>query len=166
MFDRIPPHIFWPGLVVSILSFTVVSHIALLFAINSDQGVQIEEDYYQRALAWDDLQALRKSSDDKGWTVNLYVADPTTAAPARQVTITVTDTAGAPVTGLTGDLELRRPSRSGTLSTNAFEAIPDAPGAYRCEVAIPEGGLWDFTLRARHGASDFLDEQRQNLPGV
>lgn len=54
---EIPPHIFYPGMVVGILLMSVVAHVVLLVMASSDGGPQVVPDYYEKAANWDEYQA-------------------------------------------------------------------------------------------------------------
>ena len=163
MFKRIPPHIFWPGMVVAFLGFTLVSQMILLMAARSGEGLQVEEDYYDQSLIWEEKQALKAHSQDLGWRVELSFPDEL-GSSGSVVEISIVDKANAPVEGLEGTLTLRRPSRAGTLSTHKLTRSPDKPGVYRSEAPISGAGLWDFTIETqRDGRPWFKAELRKDL---
>ena len=54
---RIPPQFLYPGIVVGILSMSVIAHIYLVVQASSDGGAQVVPDYYEKAQAWDSQQA-------------------------------------------------------------------------------------------------------------
>ena len=57
MMRRIPPQILYPGMVIGILSMSVIAHIILIVNAASDGGAQVVPDYYEKAVNWDAEQA-------------------------------------------------------------------------------------------------------------
>ncbi len=168
MTKRIPAHIFWPGMVVALLLFTVATQTALLMAAQSDGGEQIEADYYARSLKWDELQALRGQSKALGWQATLgFPAQSAPSPEGRTVEVTLKDADGAPLEALTGTLELRRPSLVGVASLEPLVAAPHRPGVYLSKAKINAVGLWDFTIHVHKSAEDptevFMAEIRQEF---
>lgn len=47
---KIAPHIFWPGLVITILLGSISSAVVLVVASRQDGGAQAIPDYYQAAV--------------------------------------------------------------------------------------------------------------------
>lgn len=137
----IPPHIFWPGLVVAFLTFSVAVQVVLLTRARSDGGAQIEEDYYDRAVGWDEQQARRVASQELGWRV--------TAAAGQDLRLTFVDRFGDPVEGLTGQVELHRPQLSKPVSVQALEPVLGQPGVYSAQAPGWAPGLWDFHIQVQ-----------------
>lgn len=57
MIKRIPPQILYPGMVIAILSMSVIAHVILIVNASSDGGAQVVPDYYEKAVNWDAEQA-------------------------------------------------------------------------------------------------------------
>lgn len=57
MISRIPPQFLYPGMVVGILTMSVLAHVYLIIQASSDGGVDVVPDYYEKAQAWDAEQA-------------------------------------------------------------------------------------------------------------
>ncbi|MEL6179028.1 MAG: FixH family protein [Myxococcota bacterium] len=162
MKNPIPPQWFWPGLIISLLLFSVGSQIWLVLASQSDHGVQIEDDYYTRALDWDITQEARQRSKALGWRVDVTLGD-LHEDGQRVVTLHVVDRDGKPVEGLQGEVDVRRPSKAGVLGTSAFEAVPGKPGTYQLKASLQQRGLWDLTLRAQRNDTRFIAEFRREV---
>lgn len=163
MFKRIPPHIFWPGMVIAFLGFTVASQMILLMASRAGDGLQVEEDYYDRAVDWEAQQDLKAHSKNLGWRVELGFPGEF-AEGGSVVEIAIVDSHNEPVEGLEGTLTLRKPSRSGAISTQKLTQAAGKPGVYRSEAPITNAGLWDFIIEIeRDEAPYFLAEIRKDL---
>lgn len=143
IFDAVPAHIRYPGMVVLFLGGTILAQVSLVRAAISDGGAQIEENYYDRAVAWDEQQEALRASDALGWKVSL--SQPTSTS----VDVIFKDKHGAPVILKDGEFTVRRPHLSQPLGTqNSIKAA--GHGTYTID--LPGGlrdGLWDFDLHVR-----------------
>ena len=155
-FDRIPAHIRYPGMVVLFLGGTVVGQVFLVNAAFSGGGPQIEQDYYERAIEYEDRQRAEQRSDQLGWSVQIEPAG------AGLITARIEDARGRPVPELNGEVVLRRPDRAGIVARRPLARVPGQPGLYRFSAPQGRHGLWDVRLRAQDPAGHKL-RQTQRL---
>ncbi|TWT97561.1 FixH [Botrimarina colliarenosi] len=147
----------WPAVVVVLLSGHVVIMMgALLLSSTRLPGGSTAPSGYAAALAWDDLQALRRASDRLGWSLELTPTDRTELNGDRHVEFTLRDAEGNPVDG--ADLSvtlyhLSRPSEpiEATLAASAAE-----PGRYEAVMRLRREGVWRVQAVATRGVERFL----------
>jgi nitrogen fixation protein FixH len=134
--DSIPAHVRYPGMVVAFLVGSVLSQVALLSAATSDGGAQVEPDYYDRAVAWDEHMERQGASARLGWTATLDLRD------GRGV-LTLTDEEGAPVAPKKVEVIVTRPHVSGVIATRELDLSAADMG-----FELPHGqpGLWDVRV--------------------
>lgn len=157
----IPPRLFWPGLVVSLLIMSITAVALTIVAATSDGGVQVVENYYEQAAAWDSTQARQAASDALGWQATLRV-EPAGAEGLRAVVVSVRDAEGRPVEGLAGTLTARRPHRSAAVATAPLVEAA-TPGVYRQALPLAAPGLWDFEIAATRAEGHFQAAIRTDL---
>ena len=73
MIGRIPPHIFWPGLIISLLSLSFAFNIVLVVKATNEDRAQILPDYYERAVDWDAQQEQELAAQRLGLGVSLHL---------------------------------------------------------------------------------------------
>ncbi len=151
----IPAHIFWPGLVVSILGLSVLANVALVLSATSDNGAQVEEDYYQQAVDWDAHRELLRESAALGWGAAVELG-----APGTGQRVTLRDRAGQPLDGATGRLLARHATQAQGLE-GALTPVPGSPGVYTSRIALDRPGLWDLTVDVEREGQRFLQVTRQ-----
>ncbi len=135
---RIPPHIAWGAFVVGLLLFSVGTSVGLMFIARAHDA-RIVPDYYHQAVQYDSLRSAQVAGDRLGWTLALAATD-------SGVAVELADSTGAPLIGLTGSVQTRRPD-----DAEAGPAVPlvqTAPGRYRAAVGLDRAGLWEVTVRA------------------
>lgn len=165
LMDRIPPHIRYPGMVVLLLSGTVISQVILFRSATQGRGLQVEQDYYARAVDWDRHVASEQASRALGWEVNVAVApDRQAAAPnLRHLDLTLHDADGKPLTDVTGTVRMRRPELATEAPPIPLVAQPDRPGVYRITTTLPRPGVFDLSLDLRRAADHYTRQQRHTI---
>lgn len=148
-------NIAWPAVIVLLLLSSVAMMAGVLVAARSDGGAQVVDDYYNRAVAWDSLASVRGASDERGWTVGVEVAEDGSAL------LSVADSTGAPVRGLSGAVIVRRPQFADALGEYAVRAAAERPGAYQFDVDASGTGIWIFDVRLRKGGLIHVAELRR-----
>ena len=142
---RLPPHIAWPLFIVGFLALGITWSISVVVASQSDGGAAVIDNYYEKAVAWDNEASLRAYSNQQGWRLAIDRID---ANPPRLV-ILITSTDGTPATGLAGTLKALRPQKSSPVLQRALTESIDTPGQYSVPFSEFTPGLWDFAIDAR-----------------
>lgn len=155
---RIPSHILYPGLVIALLSMSVVVSITLWNVAHSDGGAQVMPDYYEQAVHWDNEESVRRNSRAMNWSVRFSLED------ASQGSIVVHDEHSEPVTGLRGQVHLRRPQYADDLAVEALVPDPETAGIYRFDAPAYASGYWDIVLNAELEGQPIRLSHRQRLP--
>ena len=157
----IPAKYFWPGFVTALLTFSVGVGAVTVYAANSDGGPQVVENYDEKAANWGEELERRRNSRALGWQMSLETFEPAGASEQTRVEITLRDASGQPLTGLTGSVDLRRPSLAGVQATSKLKSVPSKPGVYRAELPVNRRGLWDFDITAERGDDLFVKTVRK-----
>jgi nitrogen fixation protein FixH len=122
-----------------------------VYAAWSDKSVSIEKKYYEKALAWDETARQRDMNAALGWKVEF------TASAARQIEITLRDSADQPIRAAKISAEVFHDARSSERSLLTF--VGDGSGTYR--VLCPDGpdGSWHLRTRIEAVKMVFTDER-------
>ncbi len=157
---KLPPHIAWPLFIVGLLTMSVVTVTITVMAARSDGGAQVIDDYYQKAVNWDETAALQAASDALGWQADVAVGP--ADADARPVEITLRDREGLPIEGAEGTIRAFRPQRAGVVAESPLMAT-ETPGLYRQTFPINQAGLWDFEIVATQDSLRFQTTIRKEI---
>lgn len=160
---RLPPHIAWPLFIVALLGMSITATVITVVLARSDGGAQIIDDYYQKAINWDEEVARQAASDALGWETQLLVAAAPSGAPSQPVEITIHDRDGRPVEHLEGTVRALRPQRSEAVAEGPLTAVPEQPGVYRNAFPIHQAGLWDFEIVADRDTLHFQTVIRKDV---
>jgi nitrogen fixation protein FixH len=151
-------------MVVGVLGLTVAGNIWVAVLAARDPSAAIEENYYDKAVAFDSRLALATRAARLGWQVAV------TASPmgADGVTLTprVLDRAGNPIPGLRVTVTARHVARAADPFTGS--GTLDANGAASVTLPMHRVGLWDVQIDAWRAGERVSKTQRLDLgePGV
>ncbi|MEO1128977.1 MAG: FixH family protein [Planctomycetota bacterium] len=147
------PHIFWPAFIVSIFMVSVVFMGILLSLATGDPNLEVEPDYYARAMSWDERQALRASSARLGWRTDI-----THEGDVLRVTVHDADDV------LVGDtirvMAFHRALRS---EAHTLEQTADEPGVFTLPLSPPKAGLWNVALEVTSGDVLYIEDVRLRI---
>ena len=158
---KLPPHIAWPLFIVGLLSMSVATVTITVGAARSDGGPQVIDDYYQKAVNWDEATALQAASDALGWEAEVVILPAIEAV--RPVEITLRDREGQPIAGAQGTVRAFRPHRARAVAEHPLVAVPKTPGLYRQAFSIEQAGLWDFEIIATQDSLRFQTVIRKEI---
>ena len=159
---RLPPHITWPLFIIGLLTMNVVTVVITVMAARSDGGAQVIDNYYQKAVNWDETAALQAASDALGWQAEIVLPpDPQQPSP-RLVDVTLHDREGQPIDGAQGTIRAFRPHRADVVAERPLTAS-ETPGLYRQSFPINQDGLWDFEIVAVQDSLRFQTVIRKEI---
>ncbi|MEL6544011.1 MAG: FixH family protein [Myxococcota bacterium] len=61
----------WPWLLAGLLLSGVAMNIAMVLRASNDPSFAVEEDYYQKAVNWDEYREQLRKSEALGWQFTL-----------------------------------------------------------------------------------------------
>ncbi len=156
----LPPHIVWPMVIVTLLLMSIGWSMWIVFAARSDGGAQVVENYYQKALDWDQRKNVILASEKLGWDVTLNFE---AAGENSQLIMSFVDADGQPISNLTGVIKAYRPQTTAVITEMALAEAQDAPGVYRLPFDNAARGLWDFEVDVSLDSIRYLKVFRKEL---
>lgn len=153
----IPSNIRYPAMIFSLLGLTLVVNIILVISINSDNGAQVVDDYYEQSINWDDYAATRSESEARHWTLDFeFERD----QPGR---LEVQGADKAPVEGLVAQLHVRRPQFAEDIALVDLLPVTGEPGVYRFENSGTKAGVWDFVVEGEYDGRPVVLQHRHTI---
>ncbi len=144
----------WPWMVVGLLLLMVVMMGVLFYSAVGDPSHVVVENYYDKAIHWDEVQAQAELDRQLGWHVELefravppeLAADPGTGKPNTLVVVQLVDSLNRPLDSLSIHLKAFFSARAGRV----FEAdLQPVAGGYGAAFRLGPPGVWEFQLEAR-----------------
>ncbi|MCG3172614.1 MAG: hypothetical protein GMKNLPBB_00768 [Myxococcota bacterium] len=151
---------YWPWLLGGALALHSGGMIAMAVTANRDPSVAYEEDYYRKALNWDQHMAQEVRNRELGWTLSLE--NPGRASmKENELRVRLLDGAGLPLHGAQITLEAFPVARSGQKIAVTFRESPR--GDYLASARLSRPGLWEYRFTVRRGEDIFTSVQRPGL---
>jgi nitrogen fixation protein FixH len=155
----------WPIGLQVMMAVTIGANAVLLFLATRPDASRPLPDWYERAVDWDETQAIQESSRALGWVATWDVptgAEYTQGMP-RPVDLVLKDRHGRPITGLVGQVRAVRPADAALDNEAEIVELPQAPGSYRCLLRFAADGLWELDATVRQGELTWVDSHRLDI---
>lgn len=145
----------WPAAIIVILAAQVAFGIWMAKVANADPHFAVEPDYYKRAVAWDTTMAQARRDHALGWAASATItAD---AGDSARLHVTLTDSAGAPITADSVEAEAFSIANS---ARQLQVTLRPAANGYATTLPAARRGLWEVHLRAARGHDHFTAKLR------
>lgn len=155
------PHVRWPLFVVGALVLQVVASLITIYLATSNPSYAVEDDYYHKALRWDEIRAQQRRNDELGWRMTFDVTPPAPTGESARLSVDLTDADGAPIDGATVTVEAFHNARADEILRAPFEARGD--GHYRASLPMRRSGLWEFRFVSQRGDDRFTFVETRHL---
>ena len=151
----------WPWIIAGALALHVVGSLVMVFVATSNPSYAVEEDYYQKALHWDDKRAQDRTNEELGWMLDLE-AHPA-AMPGWEPTLEVrlTDAGGEPLDGAVIAVETFHNTRAEDILRARLDPVGE--GVYRTTLPMRHNGRWELRFTADHGQDHFTHTETRHL---
>ena len=152
----------WPAIVVGLLVLQIGLSLAGVFLATRGQSFAVEDDYYNKALHWDDFAALERRSAALGWKAELVIGDVVTALGRRSVLLHLQDRNGRDI----GDATVRIICFHHAMANDFQDVMLHAarPGVYVADVPLQRAGTWEFRLSVTQGREQFVEKIQREVP--
>ena len=114
---KLKPMHFYMALPVLLLGMSLTIQLTAATLASRGNDAEIERDYYDRAVNWDDYQKDVAASHALGWTLDIEPEPFRQPGLEHQVTFRITDREGLPVEGLSGKVSAFQNSIVNEMST-------------------------------------------------
>jgi len=154
----------WALVPVALLLSSALGVGSMALIATRDPHFATEQDYYKKAISWDQTQAQAASNQRLGYVAELPALVRFDAQRHATLNLTLRDRLGQPVTGARLSAEAFANAYSGKQVRAVFEEQPG--GHYRAELTVSHAGQWVFEIVGTSGAERFTAELRADLvPG-
>ena len=147
----------WPIAMTAVLATTVAANVWVAIIASDDPSFAIEPDYYKKAVAWDSTLAQARQNATLRWLL-VPTLGPIAAAGGMRLSATLTDSAGAPISGAVVRVAAMPVARA----DQVHEATLTASGAgeYGAQLDARVPGQWELRFDVRAGPTHFTNVAR------
>ena len=159
---RIPAHVGWPAVIIGALALHVVVSLVTVWIATSNPSYAVEENYYQKAIHWDDKRAQDGRNIALGWQMTFDVAHSETAGQPATLELRLTDHSGNPLPAARVAVETFHNTRAGEVLRARM--VTDDNGGCSAPLPMERTGVWEFRFTVDHGADRFTYTETRYLP--
>ena len=156
------PGALWPWVIGGALVLHVVVSLGVVFFATSDASYAVEEDYYQKAINWDEKRAQDRTNDELGWSLTFAAAPPVTPGEKPGIDVHLADAAGEPLAGARVALETFHKARSEDIIRMTIDPSDEA-GLYKASPPMRHNGLWELRFTVELGNDRFTHTETRHL---
>ena len=147
----------FPGLVFVLLAWSVTIVVVTISLASNDPSFGVEEDYYAKAVAWDQTAAQMKLNERLGWESKVAFSPELDPRGQRVVTVLITDRDGQPISAdSVHAFAFHHARRANPIE---FDLVQIAPGRFSAAADLVREGIWTVRLRVQSGDTVFTSEQ-------
>lgn len=150
-----PKRVFWPfpGLVFVLIGLSLTIAAVTVMLATNDPSFGVEEDYFAKAVAWDETAVQQAKNRELGWEAAAELSESLDGRGERAVTVLLRNRDGATVGGAKVEVfAFHNARRKETLS---FELVEIAPGRYAGGEPMVREGKWTLRLSVTRGEDVF-----------
>ncbi len=151
----------WPWIIAGALALHVVGSLVMVFVATSNPSYAVEEDYYQKALHWDDKRAQDRTNEELGWFVELAVRPAATPGEEPTLEVRLADAGGEPLDGAVVAVETFHNARADDILRANLDAV--GGGVYRTTLPMRHNGRWELRLTVDRGQDHFTHTETRHL---
>ena len=147
----------WPIGITVVLATTVAANIWVAKIASDDPSFAIEQDYYQKAVAWDSTLAQGARNARLGWRLTPALGSIGSTGRLR-LSAKLTDSTGAPISAATVRVSALQVARANQVHEATLAAVGD--GEYDAQIDSRLPGQWELRFDVRAGSAHFTDVAR------
>jgi len=151
----------WPWVIAGALALHVVASLVVVFVAASNPSYAVEEDYYQKALHWNDKRAQDRTNEELGWSLDLTVRPTVTPGEEPTLEVRLADAGGEPVDGAVVAVETFHNARAGDILRASLDAVGE--GVYRTTLPMRHNGRWELRFTVDRGLDHFTHAEIRHL---
>ena len=155
------PGSWWPPIIAGALAFHVISSLIVVYVATSDPSYAVEEDYYQKAVAWDEKRAQDSLNQDLGWLLEFKVTPPEKPGDLPALELTLVDADDEPLAGATVAVEAFHNARGDDIVRDVLTDAGD--GVYRASLPMLRNGRWELRFTVDHDGDHFTHSETRHL---
>ena len=151
----------WPWIIAGALALHVVGSMVMVFVATSNPSYAVEEDYYQKALHWDDKRAQDRTNEELGWFVELAVRPAAKPDEKPALEVRLADAGGEPLDGAVVAVETFHNAHADDILRARLDAVGE--GVYRTTLPMRHNGRWELRFTITRGTDRFTHTETRHL---
>jgi nitrogen fixation protein FixH len=148
-------------MIAAALALHVVASLVVVYVATSDPSYAVEEDYYQKAVAWDERRAQDRTNEGLGWLLEINVEPPVQPGEQPRLQVEILDGGGQPLSEATVTIEAFHNARADDIVRETLTEAGD--GVYRASLPMHSNGRWELRFTVDRGSDHFTHTETRHL---
>jgi len=155
------PGSWWPLIIAGALAFHVISSLLVVYLATSDPSYAVEDDYYQKAVAWDEKRAQDRLNQDLGWSLEFSVTPPEKPGDQPTLELMLLGADDEKLSGAAVSVEAYHNARGDDIVRDVL--IESGNGVYRASLPMRRNGRWELRFTIDHDGDHFTHAETRHL---
>ena len=155
------PGSWWPPIIAGALAFHVISSLVVVYVATSDPSYAVEDDYYQKAVDWDEKRAQDRLNQDLGWLLEFSVSPPDKPGDQPTLDVTLLDADGGLLAGAVVSVEAFHNARGDDIVRERLTEVGN--GVYAAAPEMDRNGRWEMRFTVDRGTKHFTHTETRHL---
>ncbi len=154
---------FWPLAIVGLLAANAaIVAVTVKFAVQGQNG-SIEDDYYQKAVHWDEHVAQQARNAALGWHAQITIAPPEGAHAKARAIVRLTDKSGQPIRGAAVKARFFHFAHADEAVTGL---LSESAEGYAIDLPEIRAGVWNASIDVSVNNNRFTNDQDVHVVAV
>jgi len=153
----------WPWIIVGLLSVHVAGMVTAAMIATHDRSFAVVDNYYEKAVHWDQSQALLRASREMGWKVEIKPSDRVDPLGRRRVEFVVTDAQGRAIPQAVLTVEYFHDAHAAEVRKATLSPDGHDPSRFGAVLPMRYAGIWEYELTVTAGDKTFVEKTTKSL---
>jgi len=156
----------WPWIIVGLLSVHIAGMVTAAMIATHDKSFAVVDNYYEKAVHWDQSQAMLRVSRELGWNVEIRPSGRVDPLGRRRVDFVVTNAQGRAIPSAVLNVEYFHDAHASEVRKVTLS--PDGNDPTRFGVVFPMryAGMWEYQVTVTAGGKTYVEKKSQTLTNV
>jgi nitrogen fixation protein FixH len=148
-------------MIAGALALHVVASLVVVYVATSDPSYAVEEDYYRKAVAWDDKRAQDRANEVLGWLLEFNIEPPPRPGDMPTLQVELLDDDGRPLTEAAVTIEAFHNARGDDIVRDTMTEVGN--GIYRASLPMYRNGRWQLRFIVDRDTDQFTYTETRHL---
>ena len=153
----------WPWIIVGLLAVHVAGMVTAAMIATHDRSFAVVDNYYEKAVHWDQSQAILRASREMGWKVEIKPGDRVDPLGRRRVEFVVTDAQGRAIESSVLTAEYFHDAHASEVRKVTLSPDGSDPSHFGAVLPMRYAGVWEYQISVTAGDKTYVEKKTLTL---
>ena len=149
----------WPWIIVGLLSVHVAGMVTAAMIATHDRSFAVVDNYYEKAVHWDQSQAILRASREMGWKVEIHASERVDPLGRRRVDLIVTDGQGGAIGHAVLNVEYFHDAHANEVRKVTLSPSGTDPSHFGAVLPMRYAGMWEYQVTVTAGDKTYIEKK-------